>query len=491
MVARIVVVGLGPGGADWVVPRARRTLAEASARFVRTARHQAVADLAADGLDFESFDARYEAADDLDSVYPAIVDALVAAAREHGDVAYAVPGSAVVAERSVELLRARADAGEVELELVPGVSFAELAWARVGVDPLHGARVVDGRDLDGAVLDVGGPVLIAQVDSRLVCSDVKLALLERLDPGTPVTVLEHLGLEDERVTTLALAELDRAVEPDHLTAVFVELPPGASDAFGALVALGRRLRGPGGCPWDAEQTHRSLTRYLLEEAYEVVDAIELLGDDDASPDPGGAAYAAVADELGDLLFQVVFHSLLAEEAHAFSTADVSRGIHDKLVRRHPHVFGDVAVESASDVVRNWEQIKKEERSSESLVDAVPTGLPALLFTLKLFRKAASIGLEPADRDVAARAITDAVARSAGPEWPGDADGIVGEVLGAAVMLARSAGIDPESALRGWAGRYRAHFQEMEAVARERGLDLHALDPSAVASLWAETGVAQP
>lgn len=494
--ASVVVVGLGPAGADHLTAAARAALANATVRYVRTARHPAVDDLAAAGIAFESFDAVYDGAADLDDVYARIADELVSAAARHGEVVYAVPGHPTTAERSVALLRRRAGAGDIALTVVAGVSFADLAWARVGVDPLGGGRVLDAGALDPADLEVGGPVLVAQVDSPLVASDVKLALLERLGPDAPVTVLQRLGLGDERVEAVRLADLDRVVAPDHLTSLFVDLPAGAGDTFATLVTLGRRLRGPGGCPWDAEQNHRSLTRYLLEEAYEVVDAIEALP---PVTGPDDEAFAALADELGDLLFQVVFHAVLAEEAGAFTSADVVQGIHDKLVRRHPHVFGDVAVASAGDVVRNWEQIKKDERASTSLVDSVPTGLPALLYTHKLFRKAASIGLaapDPEDAVERAREALDALdaldarraregAGSVGAVAAGVApDVAVGQVLGAVVQLAGGAGIDAESALRGWAGRYRARFARMEELAAARGVDLHEADAATVSALWA-------
>jgi len=164
---------------------------------------------------------------------------------------------------------------------------------------------------------------------------------------------------------------------------------------------------------------------------------------------------------------------------------VAQGIHDKLVRRHPHVFGNVDVETAGDVVRNWEQIKKDERGSDSLVDSVPAGLPALLYTHKLFRKAASVGLDPSDRDDAVATIAAALDALRAPHAasPDAAEAAVGDVLAGAVALARAGGVDAESALRGWAARYRDHFQRMEALARARGLDLAALAPAEVDALW--------
>ena len=220
--------------------------------------------------------------------------------------------------------------------LVAGVSFADLAWVRLGVDPMDGdARVVDGRDIDGA--ELAGRLLVAQCDNAFVLSDVKLALLEHLGPDTPVTVLQRLGLPDERIAVVALEELDRgAVEPDHLTSVFVDAGAvGAARELVRLLQLAKRLRDPGGCPWDAEQTHHSLTRYILEESYEVVEAVENLADGRVRAARGRARRPALPGRVPRGHRQ---------EAGEFTMADVARGIHDKLVRRHPHVFGDVVAE---------------------------------------------------------------------------------------------------------------------------------------------------
>jgi tetrapyrrole methylase family protein/MazG family protein len=470
---RVVVVGLGPAGADHVLPVARAALDAASHRYARTARHPAIADLTAEGMTFETFDALYDAAPDLDHAYAEIARTLVDAASEHGEVVYAVPGNPVVAERSVALLR---DA-DVEIALVAGLSFAELAWVRLGVDPMEGdARVVDGRAIDLA--ELAGPLLIAQCDSAFVLSDVKLALLEHLDPATEVTALQRLGLADERVVTLPLEELDRGVvEPDHLTSVFVDAgASGAAREMVRLFQLAKRLRDPGGCPWDAEQTHHSLTRYLLEESYEVVEAVENLATD---------GYAPLLDELGDLLYQVVFHAVLAQETGEFTMADVARGIHDKLVRRHPHVFGDTDADTSSDVMRNWEQIKKEEKGTTSIVEGITPGLPSLLYTHKLFRKAASVGLDPGDLGEALDRVDIAVARLRAGGDGLEAD--LAQLLAAAVVVARAGGIDAESALRGWAATYRRRFEAMEQLALARDVDLAALDPAGVAALWLEAG----
>ncbi|HEX5586085.1 MAG TPA: SAM-dependent methyltransferase, partial [Acidimicrobiia bacterium] len=334
MAGRVTVVGLGPAGADHLLPAARSALDTAGRRFVRTRRHPAVVELEAEGMRFASFDDVYDTSPDLDTAYARMVDVVLSAAAT-AHVVYAVPGSPAVAERTVELLRERVAHGPVKFDVVPGLSFADLAWARLGVDPMaDDARVVDARAIDDA--ELAGSLLIAQCDHALVVSDVKLALLEHLAPDTEVTVLQRLGLPDEHVGVVALAELDHDIVPDHLTSLFVDAgATGAAHEMVRLFQLAKRLRDPGGCPWDAEQTHHSLTRYLLEESYEVVEAVESLPID--APQGGepvaDEVYAALADELGDLLYQVVFHAVLAQEADAFTMADVARGVHDKLVRR--------------------------------------------------------------------------------------------------------------------------------------------------------------
>jgi tetrapyrrole methylase family protein/MazG family protein len=487
---RVIVVGLGPGGVDLLVPAARVVIEAHPVRFARTARHPAVEELSAAGVYLETFDAEYDAAADLDSCYDAIVAVLVDAAVEHGEVVYAVPGSPAVAERTVTMLHDAARSGRVEVTVVPGVSFADASWARLGIDPLAtGARVVDGRELEPAQIDVGVPLLVAQCDHALVLGDVKLALLEHLAADTVVTVLQRVGLPDEHVQHVALAELDRVISPDHLTSVFV--PPTSTSVtreLARLLALAERLRGPGGCPWDAEQTHHSLTRYLLEESYEVVEAVEALPaqapDGVEGDDP---AYRALVDELGDLLYQVIFHAVLAEEAGAFDLGDVARGIHDKLVRRHPHVFGDTAADTSDAVMANWEQIKKEEKGVASIVAGITPGLPSLLYSHKLLRKAASVGLDPGDAEESLARIDAAVAALRARDAAGD-ETALGELLAASVALARALGVDTESALRGWAARFRVRFERMERLAVDRGLDLHSLEPEVVESLWEDASV---
>ncbi|WP_420639885.1 MazG nucleotide pyrophosphohydrolase domain-containing protein [Candidatus Poriferisocius sp.] len=418
----LIVAGLGPGGPELITAAVREAIDRTSRRFVRTRRHPVAAAVAP----AESFDSIYQRADSLEEVYPAIVDRLVAeVATGPGDVLYAVPGSPLVAERTVELLRA---VSGLALEVLAGMSFADLAWTRLGVDPVAaGVRLVDGRRFGVEAAGERGPLLVAQCDTTPVLSDIKLAALAALDrapagaTNPPVTVLQRLGLPDEKVFEVAWADLDQAVTPDHLTTLFVpELgaPIAREVARFADLALELRRR----CPWDQEQTHQSLRGHLLEETYEVLEAL-----DGVDPDTA-VGYEQLEEELGDLLYQIVFHSVLAAEAGQFTLADVAQGIHDKLKARHPHVFGpsadgtssfvsgsadegapDGAPADADSVLVNWEAIKREQKGRTSVMDGIPTGLPALLLADKVMHKARSVGVVPdVDTTTVAGRLYDAV-----------------------------------------------------------------------------------
>lgn len=443
--ARIIVVGLGPAGTEYMLPAARRALVSVAAAYVRTERHPAVEELRAHGVTLISFDEVYERQPTFDAVYDTIVDTLMTVAREQRRIAYGVPGSPVLAERTVTKLLERCRDTDIEIDIVPGLSFADLAWAQVGIDAMDRGRVLDAHRVGDELDDASGPVLIAQVDDAFVASDVKLALLERCAPETPVTILQRLGLRDARVATVPLAELDHACAPDHLTAVFVDL--GASGtAMQDLLAVAAQLRAPGGCPWDAEQTHQSLAKYLIEEAYEAVDAIEALQTEATTGEIDAGAYAELEAELGDVLYQVVFHSDIAQAAGAFSFDDVARGIRDKLIRRHPHVFGDVVATTADEVLENWDAIKRSEKTGTSVVADIPNALPALQYSDTLLRKVLALGIpqdalvDDPERAVAAWLASDDAAVS---------EAMVGRIAAALVQWARARGIDPEHALRTW------------------------------------------
>jgi len=428
----VVVVGLGPGGDDLVTTGTSELIAAAGASlFVRTRRHPA-----AESLDATFFDDVYDAADTMDDVYRTIVDRVVGAATDRGRVTYAVPGSPLVAERTVQLLLAD---DRVAVEVVPALSFLDLAWVRLGIDPIAtGVRVVDGHSFTVGAAGQRGPLMVCQCDSALVLSDIKLSIEEW--PTTPVVVLQRLGLPDERIFEVEWADLDRDVVADHLTSVFIPVleTPVASELvrFDELVHALRT-----GCPWDREQTHQSLKRYLLEECYELLEAI------DAFDDETGDGADALAEELGDVLFQVFFHATIAAEAGWFTLADVATEVHDKLRDRHPHVFGNAVFSSAEELAANWEAQKKSEKSRTSVMEGIPADLPALLHALKVQKKAAASDY----REPLGAAVASLDTGSL------DAAGY-GDLLFGIVELARASGVDPEDELRQASRRFVARFE---------------------------------
>jgi MazG family protein len=250
-------------------------------------------------------------------------------------------------------------------------------------------------------------------------------------------------------------------------------------SFADLVAILHRLRSPGGCPWDAEQTHESLRPYLIEEAYEVLEAIED-GDD-----------VELRDELGDLLLQVVFHAELASERRAFAIEDVVEAICSKLVRRHPHVFADVTVESSADVERNWAEIKKAERSEKgqhdsSVIDGVPRALPALTRAHRIGEKAGSVGFDWPSAEEARRKVSEELAEADAAAAAGDADALaeeIGDLLFAIASWARLSGVHAELTLEQALAKFSRRFRTLEDEHRREGRDLASSSPAELDAAW--------
>ena len=463
---RVVIVGLGPAGPELVTQQAVAEIARVGRRFIRTTRHPSGSIVG----DATSFDEVYEREASLDAVYARIVDALVEAASDHGEVLYAVPGSPLVAERTVELLRAD---DRVVVDVVPALSFLDLVWSRLEIDPLAaGVRLVDGQRFS---VEAAGSVVRSSSRNATPPRSCPTSSSRSRTTRRVVVVLHHLGLPDEQVLEVA-DELDRSFTPDHLTALWIPTwkAPVASELVRFAELVRTLLRE---CPSDREQTHRTLTRHLLEETYETLEAIDAL---DGSPDTIGH----LEEELGDLLFQVVFHATIAAESGAFTLADVARGIHDKLVLRHPHVFGSVEAESAEQVLVNWEQIKKAEKGRSSVMEGVPGDLPRCC-THKIQRKAASVGFDWDDVDGALPKITeelDELQAAMASAIDRDIEDELGDLLFAVVNVARHLDIDPETALRASA-KFRTRFEQVEAQASAQGRDLSTMTLAELDVLW--------
>jgi len=383
----LYIIGLGPGHIDDLTIKALRTLERVPTVFLRTSRHPCVAQLPA-AIIWESFDSIYEAHTVYDTIYSTITQRVLEAA-SLGDVAYAVSADPLVGESTTVRLLAAAREQNLAIEIINGISFIEPMLKHLGIDALDGLQIVDGltiAEMHHPPLNPDVPSFIAQVYSRDVASNIKITLMNQYPDTFPVTLIHGAGTGEAVVEHVALYEMDRSTQINHLTSMYLPAPDQYTsfEAFQEIIA---HLRAPQGCPWDRKQSHESLRRYLLEEAYEVLEAID------------NAQWDELAGELGDLLLQIVLHTQIAIDEGEFQMRDVLRHVNTKMIRRHPHVWGDVNVDGDADrVVGNWEEIKKAERADqpkvrESLLDGVPKGLPSLMVAHHYSAKAAKVGFD--------------------------------------------------------------------------------------------------
>lgn len=348
---KITVVGLGNYGLDELPFGIYRFLNKVDKVYVRTMRHPVVEDL--EEIEWISFDEVYEENDDFSNVYEEIVSRLKMLAKTE-DVIYAVPGHPMVAESTTELLLAD---NTLNIEILGGKSFIDDLFQAVQFDPNNGFQMLDGTMLDASSINPGNGLIVTQVYDQLIASEVKVSLLELYPAEHNVAIVTGARGEDADVIWRPLYEMDHDFALSNLTSLFV--PPlndeQLSGDFEYFTAVMDTLVGENGCPWDKEQTHQSLKRYLLEETYELFEAID---NDDIDN---------IIEELGDILLQVVFHSAIAKKDYMFDAREVVKSITDKMIRRHPHVFGDESISTVDELHDVWKDAKAKEGKQERTV----------------------------------------------------------------------------------------------------------------------------
>lgn len=376
------IVGLGPGDAGSITVETFSLLRETKV-ILRTSIHPTVEFLDDWGIEYTSLDEYYESNDDFETVYEKIARRVADEAREcEGDLTYAVPGNPMIAEKTVVRLREILKEEGIPYTVYSAVSFIDTILTSLGKDPINGLQILDAEDIRDKGISSGEDVIITQVYNKRTASDVKISLSQFMNEESQIIFIRSAGVRgNEEIRRIPLYELDRQEDVDHLTSVFVEkesLGRGFNDFKKTIDAL----REPGGCPWDREQTHESLKRYMIEEAYEAVNAVD---NDDMDN---------LCEELGDVLLQVVLNSRIAEEMGYFNIWDVIRNVDEKMIRRHPHVFAGLDLKDSQAVLVNWEKLKKEEKGANELKDKlkeIPKSMPALLRARETRRKAASYG----------------------------------------------------------------------------------------------------
>jgi len=478
---QITIVGLGPGDPGDVSRAAWDALTSAPEVWVRTARHPTLAGLP-EAITVHSFDEVYETEADFANVYSAIAERVLTLGERPEGVVYAVPGHPLVAERAVALIQAGAAERGLAVRVIAGLSFIEPTLTALGVDALPGLQIVDGIDVGAAhhpSFHADLPALVAQVYSPAVASQVKLTLMNQYPDEHPVQLVHGAGTPEEQVEALALYEIDRSPRIAHLTSLYVP-PLARRSSFEALQEIIAHLRAPEGCPWDRKQTHQTLRRHLLEEAHETLHALDLEDVD------------KMREEFGDLLLQIVLHAQIAIDEGEFTMQDVIAELNAKLIRRHPHVFGDVVVDSADAVVTTWEAVKAAERLARNelpadtgLLASVPPGLPALAQAELYQKRAAKVGFDWPDVSGPRAKVSEEIAEIEAEADEESRGREVGDLLFAVVNWARWLKVDPETVLREANMRFAGRFRQVELGAAAQGRDLHAMTLAELDALWDE------
>jgi tetrapyrrole methylase family protein/MazG family protein len=401
-------------------------------------------------------------------------------------VLYAVPGHPMVAERTVVLLRERATREGVELRLLGGESFLDQAFVRLGFDPIEGFQLLNASELTREQLRPRLHTVLGPVYDAFTASDVKLALMSVYPDDYPVVVGQALGIPGaERILTVPLLELDRLDAYGNLTLVYIRADRDEQlrrRSFERLHEIVNILRSPEGCPWDRAQTHQSIRKNFIEETYEAIEALD-------NDDPDG-----MREEFGDVILQVLLHSQMEEEMGTFDVFDVLAELNDKLMFRHPHVFGGENAQDAEEALKNWEQMKAEEKRRKgiperaSVLDGIPKDLPALPRANILQKKAAGVGFDWPDLGGVFDKIEEELGElreAAANETPERSKDELGDLLFAVVNAARFLKADPEEALAGTNRKFASRFGYIEERLSISGRTFDETDLLEMEEWWQE------
>ena len=497
----IVVVGLGSGSFDQLTMGAWRYLSEGNPVFLRTVKHPIVEELTARGIKFTTFDYLYEEKSSFNEVYASLVEELFTAVNSSVSkyIVYAVPGHPFVGETTVKLLwektAIQSESAEIKVKVISGMSFVDALLSSLKIDLLSGFTILDALGLSQESLTTAHHQIFTQVYNRLVASDLKLTLLEVYPPEHPVTVIRAAEISaEEKIAQVTLSALDHLTWYDHLTSVYVPplatLPKKSKDInapcqypLDPLAHILDKLLSPEGCPWDREQDHFSLKPCLVEETYEVLEAIDCRDMD------------KLKEELGDVMLQVVFHTALAKREGGFNLNEVIAGITSKMVRRHPHVFGEVTVGGTADVLKNWEEIKKEEKGNNIIDQHVMANLnrtlPALLLAEEVQKKAKKVGFDWENVEGPFAKINEELqelkevlsAQGREGEYRDRIEEELGDLLFAVVNAARFIGVSPETALYSTIRKFIQRFNYIEQEIVNQGLNWQGLDLQFLEKIW--------
>lgn len=477
----ITIVGLGAGDLEQLSLGIYRLMKKGNALFLRTEEHPVVKDLVEEGIEYQSFDSIYEKHDQFEDVYKEIVSVLVSEVQKKS-IVYAVPGHPLVAEKTVQLLLDLQNEGKVEVVIGGGQSFIDALFASVKADPIEGFQLLDGTSLALHDIHMNQQLIIGQVYDGFIASEVKLTLMELYPFDYEVVLVTAAGSREERIERIPLVELDRVANLSNLTSLYVPAAKRMDTTYKqypTLRTIISTLRGPNGCPWDREQTHHSLKKYLIEETYELLEAIE---EEDVDH---------MIEELGDVLLQVMLHAQIGEDEGMFTMEEVIESTASKMVRRHPHVFGSVEVSNAEQVTANWDQIKKKEKGQDSqkpMLKDVAKGMPALMKAYEFQKTAAKAGFDWADAKGAWEKVWEELKefeKEVENNNETNSKKEFGDILFALINVARFHKIFPEEALAMTNTKFYRRFSYVEEQVKNTGKNFKDFTLKELDEYWDE------
>ena len=475
----IKIVGLGPGAKEALTIGTIYEFENNKNIFLRTEKHPTVDYLKEKKIIFDTYDNVYESIGSFDEVYLNIANDLIRKHEKLGDLVYAVPGHPLVAEKSVFNLIELCKENNIDYKIIPAVSFIDAMIESLRIDPIGGLKVIDSFDIGNQILDKRIGTIVTQVYNQLIASEVKIKLLEQYNDETQIYYVRAAGIKDqESIRRIPLFELDMQEDIDYLTSIYIPKDLKNKKDFNDLLEIIEILRSEDGCPWDREQTHKSLEKALIEESYEVIDAIDQ--DDDNS----------LIEELGDVLLQVVFHASIGKEDGYFDISDIIEGICNKMVSRHPHVFkGCNELNSSDEVLVKWDELKKKEKGYSSLTEemkGITKGLPALLRAHKVQEKAKKVGFDFEDVSFAINKVKEELKEVIDVYNTENVEKIkeeIGDLLFSCVNVARFLKVDEEIALNWTIDKFIKRFDYIERVAKEKNIELTNMNIDEMDKLW--------
>lgn len=474
---KVIIVGLGSGNSEKLTREAWKVLSECGEVWLRTCEHPAVSELPAD-LKIFSFDELYEGGQDLSEVLAQMTERLYQLALRPQGLVYAVPGSPMIGEATLAMLLPRLKEAGISWRIVDGISFIEPVCTALGLDPLPQCSLVDALHLlqtSSVPFPPSLPALICHLENRQEASELKLTLMTAYPDEHPVRLVHQAGTPEELIEDLPLYRIDQSPYLSMFSTLYLPpLPFGSSmEDFQQIIA---RLRAPDGCPWDRKQTHESLRRFLIEETYEALDALD------------AGEMELFCEELGDILLQIALHTQIATEDEDFKMSDLVYGISAKMIRRHPHVFADEKAENVHAVLDNWTKIKAEEREDKGLaekriLDGISKSLPALSQADQIQRRAQSVGFDWDELPPVLAKIQEELLELQKAQNAEERLDEAGDLIFAVVNYIRWLEVEPEAALRHTNAKFTRRFNFIEDEARRQGRSFESLSFDEMNILW--------